>query len=396
MERLTYRITLDAYKNGMQRVLQGFHVGEKYARRIEISLAAGSDTYEIPKENCIAAMYIVRPGVEETSINACEIVDNRIIYDLVTEDVATEGLLEMQAKLIMTDDAGDPKMVLLSAKFGLEVLASDADDEGGEATSTFTALEAALAEARSAYQSSVESVTVDEDYNLIITMRDGNSYTSTALAEAITIAQQAAEDAHSAASNLASGIAEAQGYATLSKSWATGETGARDGEGTNNSRYYAGIASSSAAGADRSRDEAASILDEMRQHTNYTDFDVNFETGNLEYGSQEYTFDVNEETGDLEYSGTQTGTFTFVETYGLHSFPQLRASYNNLTAAWDAGCVVCLQYGDESAKSLYILSDLQSSGSGLTLMYTALFTKTGTTEQIEFYSMNASSDMFKR
>lgn len=49
-------------------------------------------------------------------------------------------------------------------------------------------------------------------------------------------------------------------------------------------------------------DEANKTLLEYEQRVEGTMFTVNFETGNLEYISPDYTFEVNEDTGNLEWS----------------------------------------------------------------------------------------------
>lgn len=65
------------------------------------------------------------------------------------------------------------------------------------------------------------------------------------------LAQQAAASAEAAASSASqaeSDAASALSMSQLSQSWAVGETGARPGEDTNNSKYWAGVAEAAAEG----------------------------------------------------------------------------------------------------------------------------------------------------
>ena len=106
MERITYRITLDAHKNGIQRTLQGFETANNMSRRIAVNLVAGSDTYEIPLDHVVAMVYVTTPNATEPSINECIIEDNTIIYDVLP--IVEEGITEMQIKLITVDANGAP------------------------------------------------------------------------------------------------------------------------------------------------------------------------------------------------------------------------------------------------------------------------------------------------
>ena len=78
MERITYRITLDAHKNGIQRTLQGFETADNMARRISVNIMSKGDTYEIPSNNVTALIYVTTPDATEPSIN------EYIIYDFGT------------------------------------------------------------------------------------------------------------------------------------------------------------------------------------------------------------------------------------------------------------------------------------------------------------------------
>lgn len=274
MERINYRITLDAHKNGIQRTLQGFEIADNMSRRISVNLTASGDTYEIPFDHVTAVMYVTTPNAKEPSIEACTIEDNTVIYDMLP--ITEEGITEMQMKLIETRMDG-AKSVLLSPKFAIEVSSSNADDGGATQTPTFTALEDALARAKSVYDARLLRIEIDDACVFRAYYADGTVYENYALHEALY-----------------------NGNALLSESWAKGGTGIREGEDTNNSMYFSNVSRSAAEDANIQYADAKELLNEATRKTSFTSFMVDFESGNLDYASANYTFDVNENTGNLE------------------------------------------------------------------------------------------------
>lgn len=159
MEKIIYRKTLDVHKNGIQFTLQGFETADKLSRRIEINLTASGDTYELPLEGVVALMYITTPSAEEPSIEECTIKDNTVVYDVLP--IVEEGITEMQLKLIGTNYDG-AKAVLVAPRFAVEVLESEATDDSAEQTTTFTALENAVAKVSAIYDTRLVRVEFDE------------------------------------------------------------------------------------------------------------------------------------------------------------------------------------------------------------------------------------------
>lgn len=273
MERITYRITLDAHKSGIQKTLQGFETSDKVARRIAVNLTSGGDTYEIPPDHVVAMVYITTPNSEEQSINECTIEGNTIVYDVLP--IYEEGISEMQIKLIKTGSDG-ARNVLAYPRFAVEVTKSGADDENAEHTATFTALENAIAQARSVYESRLIRVIVEDDCTFKVEYADGTIYENYSFRDALF-----------------------NGNALMSESWAKGETGAREGENTDNSKYYSSVSKSYAKNISKYAEEMRELVDEAQMYSAYTVFNVDFETGELLYVSKNHTFDIDEETGEL-------------------------------------------------------------------------------------------------
>lgn len=89
--------------------------------------------------------------------------------------------------------------------------------------------------------------------------------------------------------------------ANLSKSYAVGGTGTRDGEDSDNSKFYSEQAGSITSNALDKLKEVGNAIEEFEKKLTNTTFTVNTETGNLEYEDPNHTFTVNEQTGNLEW-----------------------------------------------------------------------------------------------
>lgn len=279
MERITYRITLDTHKSGIQRTLQGFETADNMSRRIAVNLMASGDTYEIPLDHVVAMMYVTTPSATEPSINECTIEDNTIVYDVLP--IVEEGITEMQLKLIETTPTG-ARRVIVSPKFCVEVTESGTNDEGAEQSTTFTSLENAVAQAKGVYDSRLLRIEIGEDCRFKAYYADGTVYENDYLYEALY-----------------------NGNALLSESYAKGGTGIREGEDTDNAMYYKDVAKSTLAEARNINARSTTIMNEVLRHSILTTFAVNFSTGYLNYESQNYVFSV-DENGELAYEEVNT------------------------------------------------------------------------------------------
>lgn len=282
MERITYRKTLDVHKNGIQFMLQGFETADKLSRVIEISLMASGDAIDFPLERMIALMYVTTPSAESPSINSCTIKDNKVVYEVLP--ITEEGITTMQLKLIESFPNGATS-VLASPKFVVEVTKSNADDEEAEQTTTFTALEDAVAKAKVVYDERFLRMELASDCMFYAYYADGSVYETDILKKLFHV-----------------------GSPILAESFAKGGTGVRSGEDTDNAKYYSTISKSESLNAQNLMESSKEILEEVQLHGVYTAFSVDFETGKLEYVSPSFKFKVNEETGKLEAEG-QTYTF---------------------------------------------------------------------------------------
>lgn len=276
MERITYRKTLDVHKTGVQFTLQGFETADKMARRIEINLMANGDTVDLPTEKLVATIYVKTPS-GLVSVNDCTIRENTIVCDVLP--IVEAGITEMQLKLIATSPVGATS-VLATPKFAVEVSESGTIEDGATQSTTFTALENALAQAKGVYDSRVTNIVLSPDCIFTVHYADGTIYTSDALKDLVVV-----------------------GESIMSKSYARGGTGVRSGEDTDNSMYYSNVSKSAALNSNQASDRAESLLAEVKKHGVYTAFATNFESGELEYESPMYTFEIDKETGELLVNG---------------------------------------------------------------------------------------------
>lgn len=113
--------------------------------------------------------------------------------------------------------------------------------------------------------------------------------------------------AQSSERNASNSATNSANSATLARSYATGDTNTREQEETTNAKYYAEQAERIGSSANQyiSDIESAgnnqiSRINEALDN-NIPTFNVNVETGELEYTGGIFVFSVNEITGDLEY-----------------------------------------------------------------------------------------------
>lgn len=93
----------------------------------------------------------------------------------------------------------------------------------------------------------------------------------------------------------------ANDYWQMAKSYAVGDTGVRDGEDMDNAKYYSDITQNIHHESLTLLNECEQSLADLNARIIGAEFSVNYETGNLEYISQDYSFNVNSETGNLEW-----------------------------------------------------------------------------------------------
>ena len=248
---------------------------------------ASGDAIDFPLEKIEAIMYVTTPNATEPSINVCTIKDNKVVYEVLP--IVEEGITTMQLKIIETSTDGATG-ILASPKFAVEVTKSDADDESVEQTTSFTALEDAVAKAKTTYDERFLRMELSSDCIFRAYYADGTVYETDVLQKLFM-----------------------NGNVLLSESFAHGGTGVRAGEDTDNSKHYSNVSKSEALNAKSIMENSEEILEEVKLHGVYTAFSVDFETGEVEYVSPSFQFKINSESGELDAIGQ---TYSFEDEVG--------------------------------------------------------------------------------
>lgn len=152
MNPIIYPFTLDVKKNGVQGTLSGMRGGETGIRELSISLSSGRDSITFSGEE-VAYMFVTRPSDTTPSIEGCKIEGNSIRYEVSQSDVAEDGIVMCQLKIVgnrkRLDEEGtewNEEVILYAPSFEMEVTSADVDESHLPESPVFTALEELLQE----------------------------------------------------------------------------------------------------------------------------------------------------------------------------------------------------------------------------------------------------------
>lgn len=181
MEKIIYRKTLDMFKGGTQFVLQGVQTADNIAREVEISLASGGDSYDLPLSGVTACAYIT-DAKGNVSLVDCTIRNNAVSF--CVPKITEAGVAEVTIKIIGTSLTGATQ-IIAAPKFSIEVWDSGLNDEDIANTPTFSKLENALARTEAVYDTRLLRIGIDEQLVFTAEYADGTSYVSTAIRDGI-------------------------------------------------------------------------------------------------------------------------------------------------------------------------------------------------------------------
>lgn len=212
-------------------------------RGIEIELISNGTQYVIDKNEVIAIIAGTKPDTKQI-LNQCEITEEGyILVDVTSQMSAIKGRGDYCIILIDKNKNSQIKsfpfyIMTTSAPFDIDYIVSD--DE-------FQLLTDIINKALKDYTYIIEKAQGSADAAKI--SEDNAKISADNAATSEENAKNYMNEASTSANN-------SENYSKLSKSWAIGETGVREGEDTNNSKYYAGQSSSSAVKAKQSEDNA--------------------------------------------------------------------------------------------------------------------------------------------
>jgi hypothetical protein len=133
--------------------------------------------------------------------------------------------------------------------------------------------------AKGVYDARLLKVEIDKDCTFRVYYADGTVYENEDLKEALY-----------------------NGNAIVAESFAIGGTGTREGEDTDNAKFYNEASKAVFEDCKVTQEYCKDVLEEVAERTVYTTFGVNFETGHLTYLSQNYVFTI-DENGRLQFEG---------------------------------------------------------------------------------------------
>lgn len=255
MDKIKYRIILDAHKGGVQKVIRGFFAGDVASRTIAVNINASGLPCNLG-EGTAAVMYVTKSnGV--TNYGACEVIDNTVYYDVNQSDIDSPGIVEMQLKIL------NGESVLYAPLFALDVQESKVSDTEAEATPTFSALEAALAKAQFVYDTRVVSIEITPEYVFVVKYADDSEYTNDCLSDVFARADEAIQGVNDALSDFEESRTELQGYVDVAfESMNVAESMAQSASGSADaSQSFAEDASEFATRAETAAERAETVAD---------------------------------------------------------------------------------------------------------------------------------------
>jgi len=255
MDKIKYRIILDAHKGGVQKVIRGFFTGDVASRTIAVNINASGLPCNLG-EGTAAIMYVTKSnGV--TNYGACEVIDNTVYYDVNQSDIDSPGIVEMQLKIL------NGESVLYAPLFALDVQESKVSDTEAETTPTFSALEAALAKAQLVYDTRIVSIEITPEYVFVVKYADDSEYTNDCLSDVFARADEAIQGVNDALSDFEESRTELQGYVdfalesrNVAESMAQSASGSADA-----SQSFAEDASEFATRAEQAAERAETVAD---------------------------------------------------------------------------------------------------------------------------------------
>lgn len=255
MDKIKYRIILDAHKGGVQKVIRGFFTGDVASRTIAVNINASGLPCNLGVGTA-AIMYVTKSnGV--TNYGACEVIDNTVYYDVNQSDIDSPGIVEMQLKIL------NGESVLYAPLFALDVQESKVSDTEAETTPTFSALEAALAKAQFVYDTRIVSIEITPEYVFVVKYADDSEYTNDCLSDVFARADEAIQGVNDALGDFEESRTELQGYVdsalesrNVAESMAQSASGSADA-----SQSFAEDASAFATRAEQAAERAETVAD---------------------------------------------------------------------------------------------------------------------------------------
>ena len=155
---VVYPITLDVKKHNIQKRVRAF-TGEGGTRQLIITLVSGNETIELANNYTVSIVGVKPDGTEFA--NTATVEGGKIIYTLTTQNVAVEGDVVCQVRVLKSDE------LLYTSKFLIDVEDNLSDETAETSTNEWTELITALQAVQALgkkYQGEGAPTTDPEDY----------------------------------------------------------------------------------------------------------------------------------------------------------------------------------------------------------------------------------------
>ena len=182
MNQLTYLLTLDAKRSGVQATVHAYS-GDAESRVICATLTSGGKHFEITPD-CTVLAKVLKPS-GEVEFAYCTVHDNKIYHSMASSELAEAGTTMMQFvvyggdNVTVTIEHGEYSIhgnaeVLACPEIAVEVAHAIASDALAEASDHFTALTAALIAAQQYKNETITSAEISNGH-LIIAYADNTT-----------------------------------------------------------------------------------------------------------------------------------------------------------------------------------------------------------------------------
>ena len=312
MELLTHEVTLGfSNETGILNIPISQH---DINRIISIGFTDYGEDYEIPEGTLVFLKAKKPDGTEINTDEFCTIVDNRVHLQVFEQLSVVNGTV--QCEILLGDEDG---IRYTSNHFNLIVNKSVHNDEHLRSSDTYKDLIDILLELKDIreYLDTNEAVRIENENQRIrnesqrvanedqrITAEDerieNENERKQTFSNVLDTAKNYADSAKESSENAKISEENAENSALMSESWAQGNTGIREDEETNSSKYWCNQSQAFKEESENLLAQALQLLDEANRKVTDIDFEMS-DDGELFSLSKTYDFEINDD-GELEWS----------------------------------------------------------------------------------------------
>lgn len=353
---VTKQVKLDLRKN-TNKIIDIAKQWDRNSRTIEFEIIEDGEPLQIDSSKCNAKIAMMKPDNKQV-LNDCTIKNNIVsvvfteqmlsasgiafgeirIYDLTTDSLCISSTFNMRINQSVIDDIKvqstyeyntlsnlilSTSVILNECENAVNEMNKQHTDFQNNETNRTNKFNEALSKCNEATKKATDaakSLSTSIEAANTATLKASNAADSaTEAASSAARANASATNASNSANTSAEKATQASNYAKLSESWTHGDTGVRDGESTDNSKYHSEQSAKSAAASKTSETNAKISADTSKEYLGKVeaagadavdaiqnaldmdkpDFSMDIATGHLMYSGGRFVFNVNNNNGHL-------------------------------------------------------------------------------------------------